>query len=124
MKDDPDEIILPFFNLFKAFRKRMGGFSKNCFNLNEVGALHYINRKGGVSMKELAGFLDITPPSTTVMTEKLIKLNILKRDYDKNDRRIIIISLNKKGLEMLKEAKKEKIKIAKEMLSRISSEER
>lgn len=124
MTKDPDELILPFYNMFKTFKAKMGGFSKTTFNITEIGALHFINRHERVSMKELAEFLEITPPSTTALTDKMIKLNILKRSYDKKDRRTIILSLTKKGIDMFKKAREEKIRIFKEMLSRINEEEK
>jgi DNA-binding MarR family transcriptional regulator len=123
MQNDPDEIIIPFFNVFKLFKRRMKGFSDITMSIMEVGALHYISKKGHVTMKELSEFLEITPPSTTALIDKMIKINILKRSFNEDDRRSVILSLTKKGEEMFKKAKAEKIKIGKEIFSCLNEKE-
>jgi DNA-binding MarR family transcriptional regulator len=120
----PDELVLPFFNVFKLFKTKMKGFSHVTLSITEVGALHYISKKGQITMKELSKFLEITPPSTTTLIDKMIKLNILKRSFNEEDRRNVILSFTNKGEEMFEKARIEKIKIAKNILSCLSEKER
>ena len=120
----PDELILPFFNVFKLFKSKMKGFSHITLSITEVGTLHYINENGQVTMKELSKFLGITPPSTTTLVDKMIKLKILKRSFHKEDRRNVILSFTDSGKEMFEKARNEKIKIMKNILSCLNEKER
>ncbi len=56
--------------------------------------------------------------------DKMVEANLLERSYGKEDRRSIFLSFTRKGLEMFKTAKKEKLKIACEMLSKLDAKER
>jgi DNA-binding MarR family transcriptional regulator len=124
MLNEPDELILPFFNIFKLLKGKMRDFSHIALSITEVGALHYVNRKGEATMKELSEFLGITPPSTTAVIDKMIKLNFLKRSLNEDDRRNVILSFTDKGKEMFLKARIEKIKIIKNILSGLNEKER
>ena len=53
-------------------------------------------------MKEVAGFLSIIPPSATPHIFSLVKLEMIERCFDKNDRRAIRLSITPNGLKMPK----------------------
>ncbi|RKY72244.1 MAG: hypothetical protein DRP97_00920 [Candidatus Latescibacterota bacterium] len=53
-------------------------------------------------MKEVADYFCITPPSATSLINPLVKSEMLKRVYDKNDRRIVRLSITSKGRKELK----------------------
>ena len=57
------------------------------------------------------------------MAEKLVKLELVNRMYDKNDRRAIYLEITPKGTEALKEARVLGDKIYKELYSILSEEE-
>lgn len=126
MAHNADDMVLPFFKLFKPFKKRMekvrNGFVP--FSIMQIGLIHYIKRHDNARMKELAEFLEITPPSATTMVNKLVDIGFLRRAYDRRDRRTIIISLTEKGQRLFKRAEMEKRRIFEEMLSRITEDER
>jgi DNA-binding MarR family transcriptional regulator len=128
MSQVPEDTILPFFNFFKFFKKRMKkrlhkGYIP--FNVMQIGLIHYIKKqRTAVSMRELAEFLEITPPSATAMIDKLVDINFLKREYDKKDRRTILISITEKGMRKFRKAEKEKREIFEEMLNKINKEEK
>ncbi|MFA5431562.1 MAG: MarR family transcriptional regulator [Candidatus Paceibacterota bacterium] len=124
MPEDPDEMIFSFFNIYNIFKKRMRGLPKVNVNVTEIGALHFINRNSQTTMKELSEFLEISPPSTTALIDKMIKAGILERSFNDNDRRNVIISFTVEGTEMFKKAKIEKIKIWKEIFSCLNGKER
>lgn len=123
MKKDLNESILSFFNIYNMFRKRMAGFADVTMSITEVGALHFINKEKQVTMKELSDFLEITPPSTTALINKLTKKNMLKRTVNKDDRRNVILSFTAKGEDMFKKAENEKVKIVKEIFSCLNEKE-
>lgn len=127
MTQESEDIMLPFFNFFKFLKKRMAKKLKDgCFPFNamQIGLIHYIKKQHDrVPMRELAEFLEITPPSATAMIEKMVDINFLKREYDEKDRRTILISITEKGMKMFKKAEKENREILEEMLKKISKED-
>lgn len=63
--------------------------------------LRYIFEKSP-SMKEVADFLSITPPSATSLVDTLIKSGLVERREDENDRRAVKITITKTGEEYFK----------------------
>ena len=125
MATEPDEMILPFFSMFKKFKKKISEkYPDLHLNISQVEALHFIKDNKKASMNDLSLFLDITPPSVTVLIDKLAEAGLIKRDGNKGDRRVVVMSFTKKGLEMFKAAQKEKTKIAREMLYKLNGKER
>lgn len=123
MAEDPDEMIFSFFNIYNVFKKRMRGLPKIDMNVTEIGALHFINKNGQTTMKDLSEFLEISPPSTTALIDKMIKIDILKRTFSEDDRRNVIISFTDNGHKMFENAKVEKIKILEEIFSCLNEKE-
>lgn len=74
-------------------------------------------------MKELAIFLGIKPPSVTVLVDNLEGQGFLARSQDKKDHRLIHLVLTKKGRDILVKSKKNRDKIAKKLLSNLTTKE-
>lgn len=55
----------------------------------------YDNKK--INMSELCSYIDLKSGSLTSLIDNLIKKGYVKREFDKNDRRKILISLTAKG---------------------------
>jgi len=120
-----EELSLKFFNTLKVFRKNFNN-QDDLYHLTvgQIAALHFIKSKKQVPMKQVADFLGITPPSATSLINNLVLNDILERSYDKNDRRIILLSLTVKGSEIFEKAHKERIKIFEKLMSKLSLEEK
>jgi len=89
----------------------------------QLEVLGYVKENKEPLMKEVASFLSITPSSATPLINKLVKLGILKRNFDKNDRRAIRLSLTSKGQKILnKEYKKVSAQMRKTLM-KLSIEE-
>ena len=77
-------------------------------------------------MKEVAGFLGITPPSATSLMNNLAKSELIYREADKDDRRIVRIIISKKGekfLEAHKSVMAEKMRANLNKLSKTEQEQ-
>ncbi|MBP6005406.1 MarR family transcriptional regulator [Candidatus Saccharibacteria bacterium] len=61
-----------------------------------------VDSKNKSNIKELSQILDITPAAITQQVEILVEQNLLIREIDSNDRRNVIVSLSKPGLELVK----------------------
>ncbi len=63
--------------------------------------LALIAEKDFVAMKEIAGLLHVTPPSTTATINRLVKSGQLQKRFDKKDRRIVRLKITSKGRKTL-----------------------
>ena len=74
---------------------------KNCSFLH-MQTLHYIKNKNNVTMREVADFLHITPPSTTSLVNALVMDSLVKRIIDEHDRRTVKLQITPAGINLLK----------------------
>jgi len=72
------------------------------FSVLRLEVLRYIAKKKNPSMREVADYFCITPPSVTTLINSLVKSKVVKRVYDKDDRRAIRLFITLKGREELK----------------------
>lgn len=73
-------------------------YGLNSLSFVQLQALSFIYRKEqGPTMKDLSAYLNITPPSVTSIVNNLIKLNLIKKIRDTQDKRSIRLILTSKG---------------------------
>lgn len=70
---------------------------------SQAGILFVLKSEGGLSQRQLAGKIGITPPSMTVALRKLEKRGYICRKPDENDQRIVRIQLADKGWQCIEE---------------------
>jgi DNA-binding MarR family transcriptional regulator len=80
-------------------RAELGGVT-----LQQMGALHAIAEQGSVTMGRLAGCLEAASlSSATQMADRLVKLGLVERTSDAEDRRIVRLCLSLRGRSLLGE---------------------
>jgi DNA-binding MarR family transcriptional regulator len=117
MKTDvTDEIMSLFFSGFRNLKKKLN-INNPLFHLPfaQMETLHFVAEKKLATMKEIADFLAITPPSATVLMNNLVKLGYIQRASDKHDRRTVHLSLTKTGAGFLQKGVKQRCNILKKM---------
>src|SRR5699024_11966457 len=72
---------------------------------------------------ELADQFGYTPGAMTNIATKLIKTNYAKREYDRDDRRIIRLCITEEGVQLLHEARAVGEDLRAELFSVLSDEE-
>ncbi|MDD5639467.1 MAG: MarR family transcriptional regulator [Candidatus Pacebacteria bacterium] len=119
------ELSLGFFKVFKFIKKKMT-LRDEIYNLTigQMEILHFIKDKKQVPMKEVADFLEITPPSATSLINNLVISDILERKFDKIDRRVILLNITEKGKKIFEKAKKERAEAFEKIISILTEEER
>lgn len=80
------------------------GLSMNPFSIMRMEALSYIADHPQPSMRNVAKFLGITPPSATAIVNGFVKSGLLKRIADSKDRRIIRLKLTSVGRQSVAKA--------------------
>ncbi len=68
----------------------------------EFRCLRYLVDNNFTSIKDLADEVGVTPPRITTLLNKLESKNLIERKINFDDRRIIKVSLSKKGVEFAK----------------------
>jgi len=98
--------------------------------LDEIGLYHgqphmlfTLNKKDGLSQKELARRLSVTPATITVMLKRMEKSDLLIRRQDIEDQRVSRVYITDKGRIICKKAKKIFRKIEEECFGSFTEEE-
>lgn len=108
------------------------GFFKQKLNIMGLGkitipqclALDLLDLYKLMKMKDIAKYMNISLPAATGLINKLYSLGIVKRVYDKKDRRVIYISLTPKGKNIVKQAGEQKKKLIENLFSKLTNKER
>lgn len=74
---------------------------KHGLSFIKMAVLHYVQEAQEPTMKEIASFLEVTMPSTSVIVSDLVSLRFVIRVPDIQDRRIIRIRITPQGKKML-----------------------
>ena len=94
------------------------------FSLSHFEVIMYIARNGEVTMKDIAAWLNITPPSASVLVDVLVDKKLVTRVQSSKDRRTIHIALNKEAHKFMYSIHKKKMLMFKKMLSKISDDDK
>lgn len=60
-------------------------------------ALMTVRERGEVTIKELAEALGVSPPSASTMVDRLVDMNMLRREQSQRDRREVLVALTPEG---------------------------
>lgn len=119
---DLDDVSMMFHHkmveLFKIEAERSG------YTLTHFEVLMYVAGRGPVTMKDIASWLHITPPSTSVLVDKLVRKKLLARVEKNNDRRTVHIMLGGEAHKIFELLKKKKMSIFKNMFDKLDKTER
>lgn len=100
-----EELVYKLLLLMPTLQKRI--LKSNDVTVNsKLSPLQFyliviLNENGILSMSELSKNICISKQQLTPMIDKLIDVGFVERSFNKNDRRIINVKLNDKGLEFL-----------------------
>jgi DNA-binding MarR family transcriptional regulator len=114
--------------LFEAMRHgRPGTAFQRLKELNlsfsHVRALHLLAPDRTLAMKELAEQLDMTPPSVTALTRRLLQIGLLDRQAHSEDQRVTLLSLTDEGRQLLTQLEEERLQKMEELLHGLTMEE-
>lgn len=68
-----------------------------------ISLLFLLKAKGPCKMSSLGKMLYVSKPNVTILVEKLVEFNMVKRTLDEKDRRLIYIEITDTGRDFLKE---------------------
>lgn len=85
--------------------------------------LLYIGNNEGSTMTEFAEYFDLSPATATGLIDRLVHLNLVKRDPSDTDRRKVEISLTKRAMKIYEMAYSFQEKEIKQMVDLLTEEE-
>lgn len=94
------------------------------FSLSHFEILGYIADKENVTMKEIALWLHITPPSASSLVDVLVKKKLVSRVSSNKDRRSVHIKLEGKSHKLFHKIYSNKMSIFKKMLSKLDNKDK
>lgn len=109
--NDVEVLVEEFSSVFSNFIKNTKNIYKTVLestthNRQQIEIIKYLNYKGKSKMTDIGKELMVSKPYLTALSDKLIESELIIREHDKNDRRIITLGLTEKGVEMVKTYKK------------------
>jgi len=120
-KSSLSDLLLVFRrNILESIKKE--GF-KHDLTFSQVEVLGFIGPNGKETMKNIASYLKITPPSATEIVAEMEKRKLVKRINDKKDRRIVFIVLTSMAKKLSVSLCKRKESILEKMLSRLNEKD-
>lgn len=93
-------------------------------SVSQCYALMTIKDQGLLAMRELAAKLYLTISTMTRIVEQLVKKKLVHRRPDPKDRRMVLVEVTEAGEGVLKEIKEVMLSSQKEILSKLSPQER
>lgn len=116
-----------FRSSLQILRKRM---SQDFTNQNNFGLtapqfyiLYMIREKGTCKVTALAEEMEVKPSAITVMIDRLVNHNFVKRLADENDRRVVLLQITDAGLNAVKELEQQSNEMLGNYFSKLSSTE-
>ncbi len=67
--------------------------------LQQRKVLFALEFHGPLKMSDLARQIGVTMPAGTLIVDKMVKANLVKRDFDESDRRVVRIEMSSEGRE-------------------------
>ncbi|MGB3081913.1 MAG: MarR family transcriptional regulator [Candidatus Omnitrophota bacterium] len=115
--------IMP--RLMREFMSRQEGiFTKGNLTVPDIIVMDALLEKGPWTMGLLAGILNLTTSAATVIVDRMIRKGLVKRERSKEDRRVVRVTLVKKGEDIIKDLNTERRHMANELFSVLNEKER
>ena len=119
-----EEIVSLMFTISRAMKSNQKiGFKQGTASFLQTETLNFIAQKNAATMKELANYLSVTPPSATALAQELIKMKFLTRTRSKGDKREVRLGITPLGEKILGKSCEMRYVRLKTVLSALTGEE-
>jgi DNA-binding MarR family transcriptional regulator len=90
---------------------------------SHLRAMHMLAPGRTMAMKDLAEQLDLTPPSVTALTRRLVQTGMVHRQAHAEDSRVALLSLTGEGLALLEQLYQDQVERMEQLLGGLTPEE-
>lgn len=118
--------IIEYINVnLERVSKTLATFFKKQHNLsqNQMSALWYLGKNGQMTMGQLTDKLSMSKQQGTQLVELLVQRGLLSREYPRENRRIIHVSLSETGESVISSIEQAYYENAMCQISKLSEEE-
>lgn len=120
-----ERIVERVFQFYRLIKSEVDcSFSHERLSLIHLHILFFVNKKKEVSHKKLAKMLNVSLPTTTDLTDRLVKKGFLTRVHSNQDRRFVFLKLTKRGQEMIKKLKEMNCQKLRKRFEQLNSNEK
>jgi len=83
--------------LMRRIREESRRYRPRSLTVPQMRALGYIRRNTGTSLAPLAEHLGVTPPTASALVERLVRLDLVRREPDPKERRRAVLTISPEG---------------------------
>lgn len=118
------ELFEMIINVYKSMKKNFQVLKDINISMVQLHGLIYIYENKNCSLKDLAKKFSITLPSANDLINKLNQLKLINRKEDKQDRRLINLSITKKGEKLIKSILEKNNQCFSSLINKLNMEEK
>ncbi len=117
--------LLGLFELMRESRPSPAIARMQALNVSfaHVRAMHMLAPDRTLAMKDLAEQLQLTPPSVTALTRRLVQTGLVRREPHPEDSRVSLLSLTAEGQALLQELYQSHLERMRRLLQGLTMEE-
>jgi DNA-binding MarR family transcriptional regulator len=108
-------------NILEAIKKEN---LKHDLTFSQVEVLHFIGPSGKATMKSVAEYLKISPPSATEMIYQMEQKGLIKRGNNKKDKRVVYVTFTPEAKKIFKSIHKRKELVLQKMITKLNIEDK
>ena len=126
-KNNLSELLPLLFGVIRSIQTHLNKKHRQdltFFSPLQIHTLAFIKEHKNPLMRELADFLGVTPPSATSLVDGLVKSKMLKRHFNKSDRRVVYLHITQLGEKNLKNGFRQMATHLKEIYNCLNKKER
>lgn len=98
-------------------------YSKYGITNEQSGVLGAIKSRGPLKPSDLASILERSPNSISMLVDRMVKANLVKRTRDRNDRRVVFVTMTDRGRQAIDPAVPEGWQLIHKVLSPLSDDQ-
>lgn len=121
------EELVELFGLMRlhnrAWRNEWAKDNPRDISISQLQVLDVLAAEGPKSSSFLSQMIGVTSGGMTVISDKLVRLHLVERASDANDRRVVKLEITEKGREALEDIQNKRVALMEKMFHSLSSEE-
>jgi len=120
-----EEVLTVFPSIHaKVLKGQPAVLKKGKITISQMVLLELVHAKKECKMSDVSKILGVTKSAVTGLTDRLLRMGLLRRTRLRVDRRIVKIRLTPKGIDIANKLKKYKLKMIRRLFATISQRER
>ena len=121
------QYILRYENSFFTAARLIGPKIQEAFGEEVTGdqffVLQILTNEENVTSSQLAKLFNVKPSAITAMIDRMYKNDLVLRNRDEKDRRVVYIELSEKGKEIKRRAEKKRMEIMRKYYGQLDEDE-